>query len=106
MMGRLPLELLEGVWKYLDMFDLIRSQKVCEYWKTCLPGDKSTLNEALYSMLTRWTPIPADRPTIHISVEFSQHIVFSENQLPRLSSSLEFDSSSGDCHPPDSQTPC
>lgn len=100
-MEKLPLELLEKVWGYLNMFDFIRCQQVCAYWKACLPGDRSTLNEAMFSPLTRWTPIPADRPTIHIWIEPSQHIVLSENQLPHLSFSLDFDNSYGDWYPYD-----
>jgi hypothetical protein len=95
-MEKLPLELLEEVWGYLDMLDLIRCQQVRTCWKACIPGERSTLNDGIFSPGTRWTTRPGKDPYVHIWVEPSQHVALSKDQLSRLSLSLDFDSFCGD----------
>ena len=46
---RVPTEVLQMIFEYLDFYDLIRCIQVCQRWAKCLPGDESKLRNALFS---------------------------------------------------------
>lgn len=45
---RLPTELLQMIFEYLSLYDLIRCTQVCKTWGRCLPGDHLKLSKALF----------------------------------------------------------
>lgn len=41
-------EVLQAVWRHLSLFDLMRCQQVCNYWKVYLPRNDPALRRALF----------------------------------------------------------
>ncbi|KAH7095673.1 hypothetical protein FB567DRAFT_35702 [Paraphoma chrysanthemicola] len=46
--NELPVEILQNILIYLDIFDLIRLRRVCKLWRGLIPGESPLLAEALF----------------------------------------------------------
>jgi hypothetical protein len=46
--NELPVEILQNVLMYLDIFNLIRVRRVCKLWSSLIPGESPLLAEALF----------------------------------------------------------
>lgn len=77
----LPPEVLQSLWRHLSLFDLLKCQRVYKKWLAYLPGDSSTLHQALFSPLARQSD--TDTPCQPIWIEVTQHLEVSLTKLPR-----------------------
>ena len=78
----LPPELLQKVWSFLPLFDLLRCQRVCKGWNTYLPRDDQVLHRAMFSPTTVATS--PDMASWDVYIDFRQHHKVQMGALPRL----------------------
>ena len=99
----LPPELLQKVWSFLPVFDLLRCQRVCKGWNTFLPGDDQALHRAMFSPATLATS--PGTSSWDVCIDFRQHHRVQLRALPRLVFSLDVTTSTLSREEPMRQTP-
>ncbi|ORX93220.1 hypothetical protein BCR34DRAFT_608610 [Clohesyomyces aquaticus] len=63
----LPIELLEMIFAFLPMNDLLRFQRVSKQWRAIIPGASPELNEILF-LKSSHSPVVARRATMRVNI--------------------------------------